>query len=223
MANQHNAVTKEANRRIRAFYALGRKSLDREPGRMAYGEMTAEAARFQVSEEILRKSRRFADPERGYSKADLMAILRSWRSASSSASFVLGTTHFIRWLTVPKPKRAKIEQRTISEGWSLTRLEREIAAQFGARKLGGRRRRIPTDSLSILVQLESLCDEWRRWHENLTRDPDEHERKGTAEQLPEKILRPLRLLSKEMGELQVLVETEIQKQRPKRRGKRVGD
>lgn len=228
MANrQAGTKRRDAIRRIRSFHAIGFKSLARKPGRMEYGAMREEAARFQVSEEMLRKARQFADPDHGYSKEEVTAIIHSWKGAAAPRrrqdgqdEFVLGTTHFIRWLTIPKRKRARIEQQTIAEGWSLTRLEAEISAQFGARKFGGRRRRIPTDAIGILVQLASLCDEWRRWHESLTRDPDEDEKKGTAKHLPEEILRRLQLLAKEMGELQVLVASQIQTQKPKRGARR---
>ena len=104
---------------------------------------------------------------KGYTLKELNAVLSQCRKTG----FPLGTTTIIRWITVPKRRRARIERLTITERWNMSRLEQEIAQEFGSRKAGGRRRRIPTDALGILIQLEGLCDVWRRWNESLRREP----------------------------------------------------
>ena len=204
-----------ALRRVRSFYDLGCKSLKSNSGRMQYGMMKDEASRFGVSEELLRKARQFADPEQGYALQELRVILSQCRKAG----FALGTTHVIRWLTVPKRRRGRIERQTIAEKWNMSRLEAEIAKEFGSRRAGGRRRRIPTDSLGILIQLETLCDEWRRWRENLVREPDESEQKGTEQDLPAAVRKRLSVVTQEFAALRALVTAELQRQKPNRSGK----
>lgn len=145
-----------ARDRVTRFYEVGRASLKRNPGRMHYGAAETEARIFGLSAELLRKARQFADPVRGYSLNELRAVLR----LSQKTGFALGTTHIIRWLTIPKQRRARIERRTIAGRWNMSRVEAEIRKEFGARRFGGRRRQIPADTLGVLVQLESLCDEW---------------------------------------------------------------
>lgn len=201
-----------ALRRVRKFYDLGCKSLERSPGRMQYGMMRDEASHFGLSEELLRKARQFADPEQGYTKDELRVIF----AKCSKAGFPLGTTHVIRWLTIPKRRRARIERLTITERWNLSRLEAEIALEFGSRKAGGRRRRIPADSLGILIQLEGLCDAWRRWCESLGRDPDDKEKQRTDRDLPASVRRRLSVATKGVAELQGVVTAEIQRQKPNR-------
>jgi hypothetical protein len=200
-----------ALRRVRKFYDLGCKSLGRVPGRMEYGRMRDEASHFGLSEELLRKARQFADPQ-GYTPKELNAVLSQCRKAG----FALGTTHVIRWLTIPKRRRARIERLTITERWNLSRLEAEIALEFGSRKAGGRRRRIPADSLGVLIQLESLCDGWRRWRESLVREPDDADKQSVDRDLPSSVRRRLSVVTKDVAELQVLVAAEIQRRKPNR-------
>ena len=52
-------------------------------------------------------------------------------------------------------------------GWSNSRLEAEIAREFGPRRAGGRRRKVPADKADVLVQLEQMCTTWARWRASL--------------------------------------------------------
>lgn len=217
-----------ALRRVRSFYELGCKSLKSKPGRMEYGSMKEEASRFGLSEELLRKARQFADPDHGYTLQELNAILSQCRDLvveGNKVGFALGTTHVIRWLSVPNRRRARIERLTIAERWTLSRLESEIAKEFGSRRAGGRRRKIPANSLDALVQLEAICNEWRRWYESLHRDLSaEGKRKTkttekakiTPSDLPEPVRKLLPIVTKTFAELQAMVSEEIRKAKPSR-------
>lgn len=209
-----------ALRRVRDFYDLGRRSLKDSPGRMKYRSMGHEARLFGVSEEWLRKARQFASSEQGYTLKELKVIFAQCRKAG----FPLGTTHIIRWITIPKRRRARIERLTISEKWNMSRLEQEIAQEFGSRKAGGRRRRIPADSLGVLIQLEGLCDAWRRWNESLRRalspkdssDKKAEEVKLMPSDLPIAVRKLLPVVTKRFAELQATVSKEIRKAKPSR-------
>lgn len=209
-----------ALRRVRKFYDLGCKSLERSPGRMMYGMMRDEASHFGLSEELLRKARQFAEPVEGYTRDELNAILAQCRKEG----FPLGTTTIIRWITVPKRRRARIERLTIAEKWNMSRLEQEIAQEFGSRKAGGRRRRIPADSLGVLIQLEGLCDAWRRWNESLRRalspkdssDKKAEKLKLMPSDLPVAVRKLLPVVTKRFVELQATVSKEIRKAKPSR-------
>ena len=201
-----------ALRRVRRFYDLGVKSLEGTPGRMRFDRLRQKPPRFGLSEELLRKARQFADPEQGYTREELTAIL----SRCEKQGFPLGTTHVIRWLTVPKRRRSRIERLTITNKWAVSRLEAEIAKEFGSRRSGGRRRQIPADSLGVLIQLETLCDEWRRWRENLVRKPEETKEKGSDHGLPLSVRRRLGGVTQEIAELHAVVAAAIKRQKPNR-------
>src|SRR5690606_783740 len=65
----------------------------------------------------------------------------------------------------------------ITKGWSCHELQAEIANRFGTRREGGRKPRMAKDLQAFLSDLESRCEEWRRWHKELdqpTARNDEH-------------------------------------------------
>ena len=75
---------------------------------------------------------------------------------------VFTRTHVIRLLSVEALPCAS-SASAIRGGWSTAELEAQIAARYGTRRDGGRKRRFPGDALGLLAQLERLCETWRRW------------------------------------------------------------
>ena len=86
------------------------------------------------------------------------------QGAQAVSKPVFGRTHVLRILSVPKRGRKGLQAAAIRGAWSTAELEAEIAARYGSRKDGGRRRRIPADTPGLLAQVEGQCEAWRRWH-----------------------------------------------------------
>ncbi|MGI8423322.1 MAG: hypothetical protein ACR2NO_04310 [Chloroflexota bacterium] len=131
------------------------------------GAVARESQRLGIRPDMVRKARQFADPAYGYTRGELDDLCRELAAAQANASdarIVFGVSHLVRLLSVAKNRRAALQRRAIKDGWSITALELEIAARYGTRKAGGRRRRIPRDPAGLLTQLEGMCEAWRRWH-----------------------------------------------------------
>src|SRR4051794_26826162 len=79
---------------LRRFHATGAKSLERCPGRMLYGRMAREAARYDLHPEMLRKARQFAA---AYTVPELDRLVASCERRGHA----VGLSHVIRLLTVP--------------------------------------------------------------------------------------------------------------------------
>jgi hypothetical protein len=125
-----------------------------------------EATKHGMNPDTVRKARQFADPVNGYTVKELDALCRSIRKHQSApAGAIFGRTHVIRILSVPKKQRWEVQKMAIENGWSTSKLEAHIATQFGSRRDGGRNPEVPEDLESVLVQLEGLCEGWRRWVE----------------------------------------------------------
>jgi hypothetical protein len=65
-------------------------------------------------------------------------------------------------------------------GWTVRQLQRAIATRFGPRTHGGRRRAIPTTAEEFWLDVELMCESWRRWRQELERDPYEAGKGGLA-------------------------------------------
>jgi hypothetical protein len=122
--------------KVRAFYEVGQRSRKERSGRAAYADDEAgkDARAAGINPDTLRAARRFADPERGYTTAELDVLFAEFREFG----FGFGTSSVIRLLSVwPRKQRARLQRKAIKGGWSLSRLEFEIAKEFGTRKAGG--------------------------------------------------------------------------------------
>jgi hypothetical protein len=168
VSQSRRAKVAAAVKSLRAFYALGR-SLPRRPAHKdAYdqGTVEAEAARLGVNPDTVRKARQFADPVAGYTAAevnDLCRLVSAVRPGQDDGYAVFGRTHLIRLLSVKKQYRAGLQEAAVRGGWSTAVLEAEIAARYGSRRDGGRKRRVPDDVLGRLLQAEAMCETWCRW------------------------------------------------------------
>jgi hypothetical protein len=130
--------------------------------------------------------------------------------------------HLVRILSVPRRKRAALQKESIRKGWSLATLERIIAMRFGTRREGGRRRSVPDDLPSFLVQAEKLCEIWRRWVEELSRDPDEFDEKHILlADLPLKLRKQIKAISGQVWQLHQDVAKELIQLQPHREARGV--
>ena len=120
-------------------------------------------------------------------------------------------------IKMPKKRRKALQKECIEEDWSTAELEREIAKRYGTRRAGGRRRTIPPDLTDFLVQLEGMCEEWRRWKEELSRDPA-----GVTEEhvfltdLPDDLRTQIRAVSKRIRTLHRAVSEKLNQVQPDR-------
>ncbi len=184
-------VTK-AIQEIKRLYRIGKQSLRDHKKKLPPGdELVAlldrltRAEKWLVNLDKLWKARRLASKTHGYTREEMKALCKAIRGQASAEpnAPVFGVTHLCRLLTVPKEERAEMQQRAIEGGWGLTVLESAIAAKYGRRSFGGRRRRVPEnpdpDDLSpadnrvaLNTQIDRICDTWLRWYEGVQR-PDE--------------------------------------------------
>lgn len=206
---------------VRAFHELSRSLPAKEPHRDGYGQGTVatEAEKHGLNPDTVRKARQFADPEHGYTVAEVNALCRSIRGVQNELDgAVFGRTHLIRLLSVPKKERGKVQQSAIENGWSTAELEAHIATRFGSRRDGGRKRRVPADVFGVLVQVESLCESWRRWAEAVVGDdrdaPQRNARKRV--ELPTELLESVLAATKAITDLHDEVNRELQTRRPRR-------
>lgn len=138
------------------FHATGAKSLQRFPSRMPYGKMVAEAARYRLQPEMLRKARRVAET---YSASDLQKLIADCERIGHA----VGLSHVIRLLSVPPRNRDALQRKAIEEGWGVSRLDAEILKRYpGRRPHAGRRRRAPADAQDARVQISRICESWKR-------------------------------------------------------------
>jgi hypothetical protein len=172
---------KAAVEKIREFYALGREIPPKLAHKQTYhqGVIRAEAQRRHINEDTLRKARQFADPVEGYTREELKELcdlIKRVQPEQDERKAIFRRTHVIRLLSVrSKRRRRALQREAILGGWSTAALEAEIAKRFGTRRHGGRRRRIPPDPGDLLVQLEAMCEGWRRWQTELSREVEEGE------------------------------------------------
>jgi hypothetical protein len=212
----------EAVRAIRELHATGRKVPPKQSHRDAYNQGTLEEAGEQLglSTEAVRQARQLADPVAGYTAyelRDLCDLIREVQPDQDDALPVFGKTHLVRMLTVPKSRRAALQRSAVRGAWSTARLEAEIAGRFGSRRAGGRRRRVPQDADGLLVQIEGMCEAWRRLLAEVDAD-DGEENPGHAvlADLPDAVRRQVRAAGRTLATLQELVTDELRERLPAR-------
>lgn len=183
---------------VRAFHAVGRKSLDRHPDAVGYGSMEAEAERLGVSAEMLRKARAFAG---AYTDADLDDLY----ALADGHDFPLGVSHVIRLLSIPTRSRARFQRATVQGRWSKRRLDAEIRKRFGNRQpAAGRRQASPETAEDAYYAIARLCHQWQRLTAALDRPPaiDAEGVRVSGPELPPKLCKLLTQAADVMGELE---------------------
>lgn len=206
---------------VRAFHELGRSLPAKASHKDGYGQgtVTVEAEKHGLNPDTVRKARQFADPVSGYTVAEVNALCRSIRDVQEGQDGpVFGRTHLIRLLSVPKKQRGKVQAAAIENGWSTAELEAHIAARFGSRRDGGRKRRVPSDLPGVLVQLEGLCEGWRRWAEAVVGDESDDQERPVRKrvELPADLLESVLAATRAIADLHDEVNGELQTRRPRR-------
>jgi hypothetical protein len=199
---------------IRAFYKTGKNSLKTKSGRAHSdaGELGEEIQSTHGKPHYLTRARQFADPALGYTQEDLNRLFGEFKKYQ----FALRPSTVFHLLSVrPKTVRNRLQREAIRQGWSAARLHLEIIRRFGPRTVGGRRRRVASDTAELLAQLESECEKWRRWHAALNHAGLDG--KVPLQSLPRNVLDRMAAASKCIVALQDAVENELAKVNAARR------
>jgi hypothetical protein len=194
----------------------------KQPHRDAYNQGTLETAGAQLglSAEAARQARQLADPTAGYTADELRELcdlIREVQPDQDDDLPVFGKTHLVRMLTVPKSRRPALQRVAVRGAWSTARLESEIAARFGSRRAGGRKRRVPGDASGLLLQIEGMCEAWRRLLGEVDVDAgDESPGHAVLADLPDAVRRQIRSAGRTLAALHELVTEELSEQIPTR-------
>ncbi len=223
MLPNRKARVATAIKSIRDFHELGRSLPKKTTHRDAYraGTVDSEARRRGINPDLVRKARQFVDPVSGYSLEEVELLCRTLREIQTKQdeSYALfSRSHIVRLLSVQKRKRASLQEAAIRKGWSTSELESKIAARYGIRRDGGRRRRLPVDLLGRIAHLEQMCESWRRWVALATveTEPDARKSPRTSRAFPPEIQRHIGHASLSIERLQTALTEELADRKPAR-------
>lgn len=166
------AARTQAIEKLQRFHELG-SAAPRHRENFGEGKLVRQAEELRINADTLRKGRAFADPEKGYSRAELKQLIRQLQSHDYvNPNWKFGISHMIRLISVPKDggHRLSLQQELITKEWSCAQLDDVIRQRYKLRDVGGRRRRVPEDSAGLLTQVAKECDRWNRWFLSLKRD-----------------------------------------------------
>ena len=169
--------------------------------------IAAEAAKRRVSVDTIYKLRAFGDANRGYTDEELDTLCKLCERHGCALRFSLVP----KLLTIhDKDERAKIQEEAIIEGWSVSRMKRELATRRGRRKTAGNRTKV--DNLTeLLAVLATKSIWWRRLAEMLT---DRTEKQGESARvsladIPDDIRKPFIEAVKWVKKLEDAVEKRL--------------
>jgi hypothetical protein len=149
---------------------------------------------------------------------ELCRLIREVQPGQDKSRAIFQRSHLVRLLSVELDKRAALQKRCINKGWTRSELEAEIARRFGTRRQGGRRRKIPPDLTGLLIQLEHLCEVWRRWIVELSRDREERNKKHVLlEDVPDNLRKQIEAIRQRMWTLHQDVVAELKQVQPGRK------
>lgn len=183
------STAQEAVDKLWEDYALGleiRKNcpMPTKSGSGAMERINMEAERLEINSDVVRKLRQMVDPENGYTKSEFKALCK----CCLEHDCLLGRTHVFKFFTVPKgPQRLAFQLQAIKQGWTLARVRQELRRQFGHRRHGGRRPRLPVNVPDALSQLDGMCLAWKRWCDLVAEGADEGQKLVAIEDLPDPV------------------------------------
>jgi hypothetical protein len=173
---------------LREYHAMGQRSLERDPSRLAVGS------------ELLRASRRFA---RAYGERDLERLIRR----CERYRMALGRTYVDRFVTiVDNRERSSLEEEVIRGRWSRLVLDLEIRRRYGRRRRAGRKPHVPADVPTALSDLFRVCLRITRWGDMIQAE----DAAISLDDLPELVRRRAVQTFKAAGRLQAAVEEALQ-------------
>ena len=168
MSEARRKKVEAAVRVIEAFHAKGRGILAQRSRDSASGKVRrkAKGGGHTTEKEMYLKACQFADPTRGgYSPEKLAALcqlIRDTQPDQEDNLKIFSRTHVLYLLTVRGSRREKFQRKAVQHGWSSRVLLREIGADQGTRREGGRNRPLPTNRTGLLGAIEKECERWRR-------------------------------------------------------------
>jgi hypothetical protein len=154
-----NDKVEAAIRQIEDRYQIGLEIMKNCGKFSAPNAIKAEAELYQINRDTAQKLRAMAAPGTGYSQAELNRLYKKFRKAKHA----LQITHFVKLLSVRKGElRDELTDLALKHRWSSHRLQTEILARQGRRRVGGRR---PTaaDKNNIEAELARNLWAWDRW------------------------------------------------------------
>jgi hypothetical protein len=144
---------------IEARYRIGQEILKKSNEGSMPGGIKAEAEHYQINRDTCQKLRAMAAKETGYSRAELNRLYAKFRRAKHA----LQITHFVKLVSVPKGElRDELTDLALKHRWSSHRLQAEILARQGRRRVGGRRP-AAADKCNIEAELARNLWAWDRW------------------------------------------------------------
>jgi hypothetical protein len=180
------------------------------------GSVADEAQRRGLDVESLRQARRFAKQYTPTKLDALCQFIKNKQSGQDERSSIVGPTHIIRLLSVPGRRRETLLRLAVTGGWSLRELEARIRTEFGSRRLGGRRRLVPTDLPGLLGDVHRQCESWRRWRARLGMPSDANAERTTFDLLPATIRTRVDAASSAVRSLQEAIGVALKKICPNR-------
>lgn len=207
---------------IRKFHELGHAASPREPQEKAWGgkrKGTGDEVPVPSQPKWL-KARQFAEQYPTATELDkLLTLIHKVQSTQPEGAPVFGLSHVYLLVTVPvsSPKsRQAILDLTVRKHWSTKRMEEEIRKRFGTRRAGGRKRHIAPDKQAFYADTDRMCEQWRRWTDQLRADKAKHVR---LTDLPEHVQALVNKAAAAVDELQQAVFHELRKARHAFRGR----
>ena len=156
---KRNSQVEKKIQTIESRYEIGKEVLKQCGQRSPHGVITELAEKHGVPRDTCQKLRALASKEAGYSKTELNRWFRRFRAVG----FSLTITHFIKLVSVPKgAERDRLTEVAIEARWSTHRLQAEILALLGRRKIGGRRPKVATGD-EFEAELPQTLWSWNRW------------------------------------------------------------
>lgn len=203
---------------LRRFHGIGGEILKAYGPRIAASKgetsvMDEICDRYELKTHHVRAIRRFADPEHGYSEAELDELCALCLSEQRNpTNLVVGLTLVRHLLSISnKSKRKEFQRQAIKHGWTHARTKTELARRFGFRRhrSGGRRPYIPDNVDGAILQIDDMVTAWRRWFDRLSGvDVDLKAKEVRLSDLARGLRAKLRKLDEAFVSLQVEVEKE---------------
>ena len=213
-------------RKLQAMHETGQRLLKEISDTNEWGRhgIRDQARALGKGAQDVRTLRRFADPGRGYDKAELAQLIKQCEKHGRDMGIAL-----IRMLlTIPdKSCRAELQQRMLDEGWSVSETGDQIIRRFGRRRQGGRAPRVADDPESALIQVQEMAITWRRWVRAFVAKAASGEFTTSApgpkvqqSPLPVELMQEIAAVSSSIDRLSTSVSEQIDKLRQQREGRR---
>jgi hypothetical protein len=156
---KQSRLVEAAIKKIEKRFAIGQEILEACGPTSPHGKIAQLAERFKINRDTAQKLRAMANPEIGYTKRELGAWFKVFRSQGRA----LTISHFVRLISVPKGKtRDQLTRDALEKKWSGHRLQVEVLALQGRRREGGRRPTVITGD-AFAGEVKQTMWAWDRW------------------------------------------------------------